>query len=61
MPVGGVTDQEDAPDLERRGEDSVHRPARDLVDLHRQIADAQRRADVGLDLLVGCARRVATG
>jgi hypothetical protein len=50
--VGRVADEEDATDLERRRDHSLHRPARDLVDLHREVADAERGAGVGLHLRV---------
>jgi hypothetical protein len=53
--VSRVADEEDATDLERRGDHGLHRPARDLVDLHREVADAERGAGVGLDLRVGLA------
>src|SRR5215207_2052522 len=51
--MGGVSEQEYAPDLEALREDGLERPARDLVDLHGQVADAEGAARVGLDLFVG--------
>ena len=38
---------------ERGGHHRLGRPAGDLVDLHRQVRDAQRLAGVGFDLRVG--------
>ena len=51
--VGGVAEQEHPSDLERLREDGFERPARDLVDLHRQVADSEGAARVGLDLRLG--------
>ena len=56
--VRGVADQEDAADAERGGHHGVDRPARDLVDRHRHVAQAERRAHVRLDLLVGLRPRI---
>ena len=46
---------------ERGGHHRLDRPARDLVDLHRQVRNAQRLAGVGFDLRVGLARGSSTG
>ncbi len=43
------------------GHDRLDRPAGDLVDLHREVGDAERRAHVRLDLLVGLRARVVDG
>lgn len=61
MAVGRVADQEDPADGEAVRHDSVDRPARDLVDRHRVLADAQRRAGIALDLLVGGRAGVVDG
>ena len=47
-----VADQEDPSLLELLRQHPLHRPARDLVDGHRQITDAERSAHVLFDLLV---------
>jgi hypothetical protein len=59
MPVRRVAGQKDAPGPEALGHDGVDRPARDAVHVHRQAADAERAADVGLDALVRLRARVA--
>ena len=48
-----VADQEDPACAEPRCEHALHRPARDLVDFHREVGDAKREAHVLLDALVG--------
>src|SRR5271157_1312758 len=53
MAMRRVANQEDPPVPEFLRQDSLHRPAGDLVDLHGQIADAERGAHVLFDLLVG--------
>ncbi len=58
MAVRRVADQEDASDLELRRDHRVDRPARDLVDRDRRIDQADRGADIRLDLLVGLGPRI---
>jgi hypothetical protein len=50
--VRRVSHQEFAAGPERGSHHRLDRPARDLVDLHRQIRNTQRLAGVGLDLRV---------
>src|SRR5271165_4233695 len=52
MTMRRVADQEDPSLAELLRQHPLHRPARDLVDFHRQIADAERSAHVLFDLLV---------
>jgi hypothetical protein len=61
MAMRGIAREEYAPGPEALGHDGVDRPARDAVHLHREVADAQRGADVGLDLLVGLRARIVDG
>jgi hypothetical protein len=56
--VRSVAGEEDATGPEALGHDRVHRPTRDPMDLHRQIADAKRGTDVGLDARVGLRARI---
>ena len=51
--VRRVPDQEHPAGPEGGGHDRLDRPAGDLVDLPRQVRDAQRLAGVGFDLRVG--------
>jgi hypothetical protein len=57
--VRGVAGEEDPTGAEALGHDRVHRPPRYPVDPHRQIADAERGTDVGLDGRVGLRARIA--
>ncbi len=58
MTVGRVADEEHAVHLEGGGQDRLHRPAGDAVDLHGRVGQAHAPAHVGLDLLVGERARV---
>src|SRR5271166_5292324 len=53
MPMRRVTDQEYPFLAEFRRQHALYGPARDLVDGHRQITDAERQTHVPFDLLVG--------
>ena len=56
--VGGVADEVDAALGVAIGHHGLDRPARDLVDLQRQVGDSERRAHVSFDLLVGLRARI---
>ena len=58
VPVRGVAEQEHPAGPERRCHDGIDRPPGDLVDLHRDVRQAQRAPGVGLDLRVGLGARV---
>ena len=53
-----VPDQEHAPDPKRGRHHRFDGPARDLVDIERDITDAQRLARVGFDLRIGLGSRI---
>ena len=58
VPVGRVADEEDPAFAVALRHHGLDRPARDLVDLQRQVGDAERGARVRLDLLVRLGSRV---
>src|SRR5690242_20005729 len=52
MPMRRITDQEYPSLAESLRQHPLQRPARDLVDGHRQITDTERQTHVRFDLLV---------